>query len=65
MQEESGALLSPWVLEPGRTAPPEQHVFAGQYNNTSGRDAKDETYAPTHGTAAGVLTVRGGFAPTG
>ncbi|WP_354637845.1 hypothetical protein [Kitasatospora camelliae] len=61
VREESGFLVYRWTLRPGRTVPPGEHMFAGQYNHAAGgRDAKDDTYRMDTGSAA----VWGDFAPT-
>ncbi|WP_405436502.1 hypothetical protein OG373_06135 [Streptomyces avidinii] len=62
---EGGFLVYRWTLRPGRTVPPGEHVFAGQYDHaTGGRDAKDDTYRidATAGAAQSGAAVWGGFA---
>ncbi|MFI0259683.1 hypothetical protein ACH4OW_11705 [Streptomyces sp. NPDC017056] len=60
--ERDGVLVYRWTLKPGRTVPAGQHVFAGQYNHAEGgRDAKDDSYAASAGSAGGGLHVRGAF----
>ncbi|MCM9083516.1 hypothetical protein L1606_36530 [Streptomyces spororaveus] len=64
-RQEGGFLVYRWTLKPGRTVPPGEHVFAGQYDHaTGGRDAKDDTYRidATAGAAERGASVWGGFA---
>ncbi|MEU1043165.1 hypothetical protein ACFYP4_32340 [Streptomyces sp. NPDC005551] len=61
--ERGGFLVYTWVLKSGRSVPPGEWVFAGQYDHArGGRDAKDDSYAATAGTADGTLRVAGDFA---
>ncbi|MGW6844414.1 hypothetical protein [Streptomyces sp. NPDC054958] len=64
-RQEGGFLVYRWTLKPGRTVPPGEHVFAGQYDHaTGGRDAKDDTYRidATADAAQSGAAVWGGFA---
>ncbi|MFJ3725744.1 hypothetical protein ACIPYQ_24665 [Streptomyces sp. NPDC090045] len=64
-RQEGGFLVYRWTLRPGRTVPPGEHVFAGQYDHAAGgRDAKDDTYRidATAGAAESGAAVWGGFA---
>jgi hypothetical protein len=62
--ERDGFLVCRWTLEPGRTVPPGEWIFAGQYHHArGGRDARGDRYSVTATTASGRYTVRGGFAP--
>ncbi|MFG2753481.1 hypothetical protein [Streptomyces xanthophaeus] len=64
-RREGGFLVYRWTLKPGRTVPPGEHVFAGQYDHAvGGRDAKDDTYRidATAGPTAGAAAVWGDFA---
>ncbi|MFE6839341.1 hypothetical protein ACFVFI_31500 [Streptomyces sp. NPDC057705] len=64
-RREDGFLVYRWTLRPGRTVPPGEHVFAGQYDHAvGGRDAKDDTYRidATAGAAESGAAVWGGFA---
>ncbi|MFB7268128.1 hypothetical protein ACFCXH_39230 [Streptomyces nojiriensis] len=64
-RQEGGFLVYRWTLKPGRTVPPGEHVFAGQYDHAAGgRDAKDDTYRidATASAAEGGSAVWGGFA---
>ncbi|MER7773002.1 hypothetical protein [Kitasatospora sp. NPDC096140] len=59
-EEQGGALVYRWILKPGCTVPPGQHVFAGQYNHATGlRDPKGDTYRVDAQDSAAA--VRGGF----
>lgn len=64
-RQEGGFLVYRWTLKPGRTVPPGEHDFAGQYDHAAGgRDAKDDTYRidATAGAAESGAAVWGGFA---
>ncbi|MFG2231343.1 hypothetical protein ACGFNX_15255 [Streptomyces sp. NPDC048723] len=64
-RQEGGFLVYRWTLKPGRTVPPGEHVFAGQYDHAAGgRDAKDDTYRidATADAAKSGAAVWGGFA---
>ncbi|MFD9479641.1 hypothetical protein [Streptomyces nojiriensis] len=64
-RREGGFLVYRWTLKPGRTVPPGEHVFAGQYDHVAGgRDAKDDTYRidATADAAKSGAAVWGGFA---
>ena len=64
VQESGGALLYRWVLNPGRTVPVGQHVFAAQYNHATGvRKAKRDSYEVHAQSKGGSSTVSGGFTP--
>ncbi|MFJ9036539.1 hypothetical protein ACIRF8_08100 [Streptomyces sp. NPDC102406] len=59
--ERDGFLVYRWVLKDGRTVPPGQYVFAGQYNHAQGgRDAGDDTYSVTARTTGGERAAVGG-----
>ncbi|MFM9447401.1 hypothetical protein [Streptomyces acidiscabies] len=61
--EKDGFLVYTWVLKDGRTVPPGEWVFAGQYDHDrGGRDARNDAYV-VGGTAEGkARSVGGGFA---
>lgn len=62
-REEAGFLVYRWTLKSGRTVPPGEHVFAGQYDHAAGgRDAKDDRYRIDAGAAERGAAVWGGFA---
>lgn len=64
VREEGGALVHRWVLREGRTVPPGQHVFAGQYNHAEGgRDTGGDSYTIRTDVAGEQRTVSGDFAP--
>ncbi|MFD8703449.1 hypothetical protein ACFV1W_12590 [Kitasatospora sp. NPDC059648] len=66
VQESGGALVYRWVLKPGRTVPPGEHEFAGQYNHAAGvRAATGDGYRVEAQSTAGPATVWGGFTPAG
>lgn len=63
--ERDGFLVYTWVLKEGRTVPPGEWMFAGQYDHArGGRDATGDRYTATATTASGArrLAVQGGFA---
>ncbi|MGY0023095.1 hypothetical protein [Streptomyces sp. cg35] len=61
--ERDGFLVYRWVLRSGRTVPPGQHVFAGQFDHAEGgRDAGRDTYSVSGRTSDGErVTVGGDF----
>ncbi|WTD74304.1 hypothetical protein OHB56_10440 [Streptomyces sp. NBC_01635] len=61
--ERGGFLVYTWTLREGRTVPPGEWVFAGQYDHArGGRDARKDTCTATAATAGGErLSVKGGF----
>ncbi|MGW3189219.1 hypothetical protein ACWDBT_15345 [Streptomyces ardesiacus] len=62
--ERDGFLVYRWTLRRGRTVPPGEWIFAGQYHHErGGRDARDDRYTATATAASGRFTARGGFAP--
>ncbi|MGQ5597673.1 hypothetical protein ACUJ8N_29630 [Streptomyces sp. ESR1.13] len=62
--ERDGFLVYRWTLRRGRTVPPGEWIFAGQYHHErGGRDARDDRYSATATAASGRFTARGGFAP--
>ncbi|MFI8303530.1 hypothetical protein ACIF80_08775 [Streptomyces sp. NPDC085927] len=63
--ERGGFLVYTWTLRKGRTVPPGEWVFAGQYDHArGGRDARKDTYTATAATAgAERFSVDGGFTP--
>jgi hypothetical protein len=62
-REEGGALVYRWVLREGRTVPPGEHRFAGQYDHAEGpRDAGRDSYTARGTGPGGPVEVRGGFA---
>ncbi|MGW8635491.1 hypothetical protein [Streptomyces sp. NPDC055793] len=62
--EQDGFLVYRWTLEPGRTVPAGQWMFAGQYNHErGGRDARGDRYSATATAASGRHSVEGGFTP--
>jgi hypothetical protein len=64
VQESGGALLYRWVLNPGRTVPVGQQVFAAQYNHAPGiRKTKRDSYTVHAESKGGSSTVSGGFTP--
>nr|BFD89002.1 hypothetical protein KitaXyl93_03620 [Kitasatospora sp. Xyl93] len=64
VQETGGALVYRWVLKPGRTVPPGQHEFAGQYNHATGvRGSANDGYRVDAQSAGGSASVWGGFSP--
>ncbi|MEV8125756.1 hypothetical protein AB0P07_16915 [Streptomyces sp. NPDC085944] len=64
VDERDGFLVYLWTLEPGRTVPAGEWVFAGQYNHErGGRDARGDRYAATATAASDRLSVLGDFAP--
>ncbi|MFI9366174.1 hypothetical protein ACIG5E_34745 [Kitasatospora sp. NPDC053057] len=66
VQESGGALVYRWVLKPGRTVPPGQHEFAGQYNHATGvRGAAGDSYRVEAQSTGGTAAVWGGFTPAG
>ncbi|MET9179124.1 hypothetical protein ABZX88_12970 [Kitasatospora aureofaciens] len=66
VQEAGGALVYRWVLKPGRTVPPGEHQFAGQYNHATGvRAATGDGYRVEAQSTGGPATVWGGFTPAG
>ncbi|MGY3200895.1 hypothetical protein [Streptomyces sp. TE5632] len=63
VDERNGHLVYTWTLKGGRTVPPGEWVFAGQYNHArGGRDARNDTYAATAAGGSEQLSVGGGFA---
>ncbi|MCM2425056.1 hypothetical protein [Streptomyces sp. RKAG337] len=65
VQQVGGALVYRWVLKPGRTVPPGQHEFAGQYNHATGmRNATRDSYRVDARASAGPSAVWGGFTTT-
>jgi hypothetical protein len=65
VRKESGALVYRWTLRPGRTVPPGQHVFAGQYDHAEGgRDAAGDTYTVRSEASGEPASVQGDFART-
>ncbi|WP_419999456.1 hypothetical protein [Streptomyces boninensis] len=65
VKEQGGYLVYRWTLKDGRSIPPGDHVFAGQYDHAEGpRDAGKDDYAAT-GVAPGddELSVTGDFYP--
>ncbi|MFV0136720.1 hypothetical protein ACLGIH_26560 [Streptomyces sp. HMX87] len=64
VDERDGFLVHRWTLKPGRTVPPGEWMFAGQYNHARGdRDAQGDRYSATAAAGSGRLSVEGGFAP--
>lgn len=64
VEERDGFLVYTWVLKEGRTVPPGEWVFAGQYDHErGGRDAGDDGYAMTATAGGEQLSVAGDFAP--
>ncbi|GAB3170226.1 hypothetical protein GCM10027162_10420 [Streptomyces incanus] len=63
VSERGGFLVYTWTLRKGRTVPPGDWVFAGQYDHArGGRDARKDTYTATAATTgAEQLSVDGGF----
>ncbi|MFF8576976.1 hypothetical protein ACF06L_37710 [Streptomyces sp. NPDC015408] len=62
--ERDGFLVYRWTLEPGRTVPAGEWMFAGQYNHErGGRDARGDRYSATATAASGRHSVEGGFTP--
>lgn len=62
VREEGGALVYRWVLREGRTVPPGEYRFAGQYEHAEGhRDAGGDRYAATAAGPGGPASVGGGF----
>ncbi|MGW3860302.1 hypothetical protein ACWEDZ_02290 [Streptomyces sp. NPDC005047] len=62
--ERDGFLVYRWTLEPGRTVPAGEWMFAGQYNHErGGRDARGDRYSATATAASGRHSVKGGFTP--
>ncbi|MFC9061654.1 hypothetical protein ACFTXB_26975 [Streptomyces sp. NPDC057074] len=63
-RERDGFLVYRWTLEPGRTVPAGEWMFAGQYNHErGGRDARGDRYSATATVASGRHSVEGGFTP--
>ncbi|CAL9419154.1 hypothetical protein SUDANB15_01805 [Streptomyces sp. enrichment culture] len=66
VEERDGFLVYTWTLRKGRTVPPGEWVFAGQYDHErGGRDAADDRYAATAATGSERLGVGGDFARQG
>ncbi|GAA2563214.1 MULTISPECIES: hypothetical protein [Streptomyces] len=66
VEERDGFLVYTWTLKEGRTVPPGEWVFAGQYDHErGGRDAGDDRYTATATTGSEQLGVSGDFAPRG
>ncbi|MFC9816972.1 hypothetical protein ACFVJM_33485 [Streptomyces virginiae] len=66
VREEGGFLVYRWVLQPGRTLPAGEHLFAGRYDHAgNGRDAGKDTYRAeaTTGADTDEAVVWGDFAP--
>ncbi|MCL7423965.1 hypothetical protein [Streptomyces sp. YS415] len=62
--ERDGFLVYTWRLRDGRTVPPGEWVFAGQYDHArGGRDAKDDGYSATARAGDEEFSVAGDFAP--
>ncbi|MGW0915665.1 hypothetical protein ACWD1Z_28515 [Streptomyces sp. NPDC002784] len=62
--ERDGFLVYTWRLKDGRTVPPGEWVFAGQYDHErGGRDAKDDGYSATARAGDQEFAVAGDFAP--
>ncbi|MFD0056586.1 hypothetical protein ACFVHR_22935 [Streptomyces sp. NPDC127168] len=62
--ERDGFLVYRWTLEPGRTVPAGEWMFAGQYNHErGGRDARGDRYSATATAASGRHSVEGVFTP--
>ncbi|KAF3464709.1 hypothetical protein [Streptomyces sp. Tu 3180] len=66
VEERDGFLVYVWTLKEGRTVPPGEWVFAGQYDHDrGGRDAGDDRYTATATAGSERLGVAGDFAPRG
>ncbi|MEU9218433.1 hypothetical protein AB0D47_18035 [Streptomyces sp. NPDC048376] len=66
LDERDGFLVYRWTLRRGRTVPPGEWMFAGQYNHErGGRDAGGDRYSADAAAASGPLSVRGDFTPGG
>ncbi|WP_243766631.1 hypothetical protein [Streptomyces sp. GC420] len=64
VEEEDGTLLYRWTLREGRTVPPGEYVFAGQYKHAQGgRETGDDSYLVRGGGPGGPVEWRGDFAP--
>ncbi|NGN69923.1 hypothetical protein G5C51_39305 [Streptomyces sp. A7024] len=65
VEEEDGYLIYRWTLKEGRSIPPGDHVFAGQYDHPEGsRDAgKDDYSATAVAPDDDHLSVEGDFFP--
>ncbi|MEV0403337.1 hypothetical protein [Actinoallomurus sp. NPDC050550] len=61
--DERGALVYRWVLRPGRSVPPGQHVFAAQFARAPhGHDGHGDGYTVTASDRDGrAITLDGGF----
>ncbi|MEZ0096168.1 hypothetical protein [Streptacidiphilus sp. EB129] len=63
IQQTGNSLDYRWVLKAGRTVPPGQHVFAVQFNHTTGtRSAAGDNYRVDARGPNGAVSVWGGFA---
>ncbi len=64
--ERDGFLVYTWTLKEGRTVPPGEWVFAGQYDHArGGRDAGGDRYTATAAAGSQRFAVGGDFAPRG
>ncbi|MFF9218529.1 hypothetical protein [Streptomyces viridosporus] len=66
VRERDGFLVYTWTLKEGRTVPPGEWVFAGQYDHArGGRDAGGDRYTATAAAGSQRLSVDGDFARQG
>ncbi|MEU6885515.1 hypothetical protein ABZ918_09950 [Streptomyces viridosporus] len=66
VRERDGFLVYTWALKEGRTVPPGEWVFAGQYDHArGGRDAGGDRYTATAAAGSQRLSVGGDFARQG